>query len=270
MNGALNLSVTPSRMLAGMSVEDRLRLKPLLHRQEILARTYLERASCPIEQIYFIESGIVSLLEARDMREPLEVGVIGCEGMTGGATILGNLNPDRDSYVQVSGQALVLSREDLHCAIMESLTLGRYLLRYMQTQMAQLSLAVSAGIRASVQQRLARKLLMYHDRLRVDDLPLTHETMSIMLGVRRASITLAIHNLEAERWIKAQRGLVTIRDRVGLEAYCGSFYGIAEAQYAAIMEQPIGVLPSFTPGELMGRPTHLLVSPGADMIGRTQ
>jgi len=76
---------------------------------------------------------------------------------------------------------------------------------------------------------------MYHDRIGYDDLPLTHENMSVILGVRRASITNAIHNLEAEGWIKAQRGLVSIRDRGGLVRYCGPFYGVAEVRYEAIM-----------------------------------
>ncbi len=68
-----------------------------------------------------------------------------------------------------------------------------------------------------------------------DDLPLTHENMLLMLGVRRASITQVVHNLEAESLIQARRGLITIRDRCGLERYCGGFYGVAEARYAEIM-----------------------------------
>jgi hypothetical protein len=78
-------------------------------------------------------------------------------------------------------------------------------------------------------------MAMYHDRTGTDELPLTHENMSLMLGVRRASITQAVRNLEAESLIRARRGLITIRDRSGLEGYCGGFYGVAEARYAEIM-----------------------------------
>jgi DNA-binding transcriptional MocR family regulator len=98
-----------------------------------------------------------------------------------------------------------------------------------------MSLTLSASVRANVQVRLARKLLMYHDRVGLDQLPLTHESMSIWLGVRRASVTHAIHILEGEGWIRAQRGLVTIRNRHGLEGYCGPFYGVAERRYDQIM-----------------------------------
>lgn len=234
MDSRTEFSFAGNRLLAGMQPEDQRGLWPTLHRERFQARAYLERTGNQTDKVYFIESGVVSILEAGDMRDPIEVGLIGNEGMTGSSAIVG-LYPQRDSYVQVPGQALVVSRSDLHRCVMASRTLLRYLLRYIQTQMVQLSLTASAGVRANVRQRLARKLLMYHDRLGVDDLPLTHENMSIMLGVRRATVTLAIHNLEAEGWIKAQRGLVQIRDRQGLEGYCGPFYGVAEARYAEIM-----------------------------------
>jgi hypothetical protein len=107
--------------------------------------------------------------------------------------------------------------------------------RYLQTLIVQVSLAASASARASLQQRLARKLLMYHDRMGCDALPLTHEMMSLMLGVRRASVTQAVHNLESDRLIRARRGLITICDRARLEQHCGPFYGVAEARYAQIM-----------------------------------
>ncbi|WP_395397069.1 Crp/Fnr family transcriptional regulator [Novosphingobium sp. BL-8A] len=217
-----------------MQPDDGARLRPLLRNETLAARSYLERRGELQEKIYFIETGVISNLETSDIRTPLEVGVVGCEGIVGASAIC-NLFPQRDSCVQIEGAALTLDREQFQALVISSSTLLAYLLRYIQTQIVQLSLAASAGVRATVQQRLARKLLMYHDRIGQDDLPLTHENMSIMLGVRRASITHAIHNLEAERWIKATRGLVQIRDRAGLIKYCGPFYGVAEARYLEIM-----------------------------------
>jgi CRP-like cAMP-binding protein len=187
------------------------------------------------KKIYFIESGVISLLETGDLRDPIEVGLMGREGMIGASTLVADLVPQRDSYVQIAGQAQVIMRSDLLRAMRSSEMLRTYLLRYVQTQIAQMSLTVSASVRANVQTRLARKLLMYHDRVGVDQMPLTHENMSLMLGVRRASVTHAIHRLEGEGWIRAQRGLVVIRDRQGLETYCGPFYGVAERRYDQIM-----------------------------------
>lgn len=247
MEGRISVGAANNDLLAGMPREDRERLWPALRREPIPARTYLERRGLLPDNVYFIETGVVSILETGDIRDPLEVGVVGNEGMVGASTIVGHLVPQRDSYVQIEGQALVLGRLDFQAVLASSTTLPRYLLRYLQTQIVQLSLAVSASVRANLQQRLARKLLMYHDRIGADDLPLTHENMSIMLGVRRASITHTVHNLEAEGWIKAQRGLISIRDRGGLQDYCGPFYGVAEARYRDIMSQPVDYMPPPSP-----------------------
>lgn len=241
MQGNASVARTGNYLLAGMAPQDRQILWPDLHSEELPARAYLERTGHRSENIYFIEAGVISLLETGDLREPVEVGLIGREGMVGVSSLVADLLPQRDSYVQIAGRALVITRSGLLRATRSSDGLLTYLLRYVQTQIAQMSLNVSASVRANVQARLARKLLMYHDRVGLDDLPLTHENMSIMLGVRRASITHAIHILEGEGWIRAQRGLVTIRDRHGLEGYCGPFYGVAESRYDQIMnaQRPI-------------------------------
>lgn len=235
MQGNAIIAKTCNHLLVGMAPQDRQIIWPALHSEELPARAYLERTGFRSENIYFIESGVISLLETGDLRNPVEVGLIGREGMIGASTLVADLVPQRDSYVQIAGQALVITRSDLLRTMRASEMLRTYLLRYVQTQIAQMSLTVSASVRANVQTRLARKLLMYHDRVGVDDLPLTHENMSLMLGVRRASITHAIHSLEGEGWIHAQRGLVAIRDRQGLETYCGPFYGVAERRYDQIM-----------------------------------
>lgn len=237
MAGGLKDNGSSNKLLLGMEAGDRNRLRPLLGRETLPARRYLERRGEFQEKIFFIESGVISNLETSDIRSPLEVGVVGLEGMVGASAIC-NLLPQRDSWVQIEGEALTLCREAFTALLTSSPSLLGYLLRYIQTQIVQLSLAASAGVRATIQQRLARKLLMYHDRIGRDDLALTHENMSVMLGVRRASITHAIHNLEAERWISATRGLVQIRDRAGLIAYCGPFYGVAETRYREIMGHP--------------------------------
>lgn len=234
MTGGMGRGKTCNKLLLGMAPEDRARLEPLLSSENLASRQYLERRGEWQVKIYFIESAVVSNLETSDIPVPLEVGVVGCEGIVGASAIC-KLLPQRDSRVQIAGDALALEREAFQKQLDASPSLLHYLLRYIQTQIVQLSLAASAGVRATVQQRLARKLLMYHDRIGNDDLPLTHENMSVIMGVRRASITHAIHNLEAELWIKAQRGRIHIRNRRGLAEYCGPFYGVAEAHYAEIM-----------------------------------
>jgi CRP-like cAMP-binding protein len=237
MTGGLDRLGTRNRLLLGMTRADRAEMDRILHWERLPARCYLERRGRPQEKIFFVETGVVSNLETGDIPQPIEVAVVGREGLVG-ASAISNLLPQRDSCVQIEGEAHAVDRREFQALLAASLTLPGYFTRYIQTLIVQLSLAASAAVRATVQQRLARKLLMYHDRIGNDDLSLTHENMSVMLGVRRASITHAIHNLEAEGWIKAQRGLVTIRDRAGLVRYCGRFYGVAEARYEEIMAMP--------------------------------
>jgi CRP-like cAMP-binding protein len=234
MDGVETFRSTTNQLLLRLPSQEWWGLKPLLRREDLPARLYLERAGSPPNKVYFIEAGVLSNLERGDVREPIEVSVIGREGMVGMSTIAG-LIPQRDTVVQIQGQALVLGCGQLQACLTSSANLRSLLLRYIQTQMVQISLVASAGVRANVQQRLARKLLMYHDRTGTDELPLTHENMSLMLGVRRASITQAVHNLEGEGLIHAKRGLISICNRSGLERYCGGFYGVAEARYAEIM-----------------------------------
>lgn len=252
MEDAERLRSTTNWLLLRLPDQELCFLKPFLRREELPVRLFLERAGFPSTKVYFIESGVISNLERGDVRDPIEVGVIGREGVVGLSTVAA-LIPQRDTVVQIKGQALALGCEQFQNCLGSTPRLRSLLFRYIQAQLVQISLVASAGVRANVQQRLARKLLMYHDRTGTAELPLTHENMSLMLGVRRASITQAVHNLEGEGLIQAQRGLITIRDRPGLERYCGGFYGVAEARYQEIM----GNLPD----EALGRSNNLQAGP---------
>jgi CRP-like cAMP-binding protein len=108
------------------------------------------------------------------------------------------------------------------------------LLRYAHVFMVQVAATALADGRYSIEQRLARWLLMCHDR-NGDDLALTHEFLALMLGVRRPGVTESLHILEGERMIKAQRGLITILDRQKLEARAGDSYGTPEAEYERLI-----------------------------------
>lgn len=224
-----------NRLLAGMG-EDNLRLlRPFLHRQSIKARHYLQRRGQPLEEAHFIESGVVSLIVDPRNLGPLEIGTVGQEGLIGAYAALIPGPSFHDCLVQVDGTSMAITIADLGGALEASATLREYLYRYLATRMIQLGETTYANGRAKVQQKLARWLLMYQDRLCTAELPLTHESMSLMLGVRRASVTTALHGLEAEGWLRTHRGTVIVRDRAGLEQYCSPFYGRAEAAYELIM-----------------------------------
>jgi CRP-like cAMP-binding protein len=124
-----------------------------------------------------------------------------------------------------------MSAVELNKAAKESETLRSTLLKYVQTFTVQTAHTAVSNAHAKVPERLARWLLMAHDRLNGDILPLTHEFLSLMLGVRRAGVTEAVQNLRAKNLIKAGRGVIEVLDRKGLEKIAGDFYGVPEQEY---------------------------------------
>jgi CRP-like cAMP-binding protein len=101
--------------------------------------------------------------------------------------------------------------------------------------MTQTAHTAIANARANIEQRLARWILMAHDRIQSSYLPLTHEFLALMLGVRRAGVTEALHALEGKRLIKSLRGQVKILNRKGMERIAGGLYGVPEAEYRRLI-----------------------------------
>ena len=114
------------------------------------------------------------------------------------------------------------------------------MIRYAHVFTTQLAQTALANGRAKIDARLARWLLMAADRLDNADMPLTHDLMAVMLGVRRPGVTDALHRLEGEHMIRAKRASVTITDRVALEAVAGGSYGVAEREYRRVMDPTPG------------------------------
>ena len=117
----------------------------------------------------------------------------------------------------------------------QSRSLHRHLLRYAQASHVQVSETAFANANSDVEARLARWLLMCHDRVDGDDIPLTHEFIAMMLGVRRPRVTVALHVLEGMQVIRAKRGTVTVLDREKLEELAHEAYGLSEAEYTRLM-----------------------------------
>src|SRR3954452_1948220 len=139
--------------------------------------------------------------------------------------------------VQADGEALRIPAQDLRAATRHSPSLHAGFLRYAHALMVQTAQTAYANAGFDIEARVARWVLMTNDRLEREDLPLTHDLLAMMLGVRRAGVTLAIQALEASKLIRAKRGSITVLDRAGLEALAGDAYGVAEAEYARVMAQ---------------------------------
>src|SRR5215218_6166938 len=233
---ALQQSFLRNQLLAGLARKDFARLQPHLEPVELELRRVLIEPNQPIEHVYFHERGYTSVT-ANGHASKIEVGLIGREGMVGVPVALGVRTTPLEFFIQLAGDRLRMTSPQLEEVIDERPSLHRVLLRYAQVMNVQTSGTAFANAEHTVETRLARWLLMCHDRVEGDDIPITHEFMAMMLGVRRAGVTTAIHALEREGLIQAQRAVVTILDRSKLEEFAGSAYGLPEAEYARQMAE---------------------------------
>lgn len=165
----------------------------------------------------------------------IEIGLFGRDGMAIPAVMLGSDTIPFQIFMQVAGRGHRIAVSTLRAAAEASGSLRDLLLRYAQTFLVQVAQTAVANAGATAEQRLARWLLMYHDRQDGDDLSVTHEFLAIMLGVRRPTVTVAIHTLEGEGLIRARRGRIRVLSRAGLEGAAGQTYGTAEAEYERLI-----------------------------------
>jgi len=236
------MNITPlaprNFLLAGLSKKDSVLLAGL-ETVGLEARQILEAPGIEIPYVYFVESGLVSVVGASHPNHRIEVAMVGFEGMSGAAVVLGADRSANESIVQSRGEARRIATGDLMHALGASASMREAFLRYVHVFTMQCSQTALANGRGNLQERLARWIVMWQDRLQADDITVTHQFLSLLLGVRRAGVTGAIHLLESKSLIRASRALITILDREGLLRAANGFYGVAEAEY----ERLVGRLP---------------------------
>jgi len=232
----LSQSATPNILLRTLSPDDYALIEPCLQRTQLKTDERLYQSSQPIEQVYFPEEGVASIVAKQEGGDMVEVGLYGREGFSGVPVVLGAEQSPHTSMVQLGDlTALSISSTRLLelCSLSPTLLLA--LLRYTQTLTVQAALTAAANAHYALPERLARWLLMCHDRVDGNHLELTHEFISMMLAVRRSGVTVTLHTLEATGSIRAKRGLVTILDRERLEEIAGESYGEAEVEYRRLI-----------------------------------
>jgi CRP-like cAMP-binding protein len=212
-----------NRILSRLSADDKALLKPDLEPVELALRQVLETPNKPIKHSYFIEYGLASIIASNGHKQ-LEVGLVGCEGMTGVPIVLGNDRSPHETFIQVAGHGQRIAADKLRKAIAQSRSLERALLGFALSFMNQTANTALSNGTSTVEERLARWLLMANDRLRGDEVPLTHEFLALMLGVRRAGVTVALHYLEQRALISLARKQIVITDRKGLKAAANGTY----------------------------------------------
>jgi CRP-like cAMP-binding protein len=181
-----------------------------------------------ISHVYFPGASLVSLLTLIDGHLALEVGLVGREGMVGIPLVLGHDVSSVRALVQGTGTALRMASAQFREEFRLSLVLQQELYRYTLTLMAQISQTAACNRFHVVEARLARWLLMTHDRVKSDQFRMTHEFLGHMLGVRRVGVTKAAQSLQKRKLISYSRGDITILDRTGLEAAACRCYQVVK------------------------------------------
>lgn len=218
-----------NRILSRLPLDALELLQPHLEHVPLRHRQVVETRHRPIAHLYFVERGFISVVAGGRMPE-VEVGLIGCEGVTGLPVVLGVRNSPFDANVQSAGDAYRIEASVLIGIVQNCDVLRAAILRFVYVFFVQVANTSAASSRGTIDQRLARWLLMAHDRLDSDTIKLTHELLSIMLGVQRPGITLALASLQDKGLVVAARGKITLVDRSGLERLAGALYGLAEAE----------------------------------------
>jgi len=213
-----------NRILSRLSRQDFALLEPLLEPVDLPVRKTLEARKKRIEHVYFIESGFASVVADGTGRPSIEVGIIGREGMTGLAILLGSDRAQHETYIQAAGSGLRMGAKELRHAIDRSTTLHRAMLLYVHAFLLQTTTTALANGRSKIEERLARWLLMADDRIDGKELPLTHEFLGLMLGTHRPGVTVALQALERAGLITTRRSLITIVDRKSLEKSSNGTY----------------------------------------------
>jgi CRP-like cAMP-binding protein len=221
--------------LSSLSRADLGLLKPQLQSVELPLRRRLESRNRRIRYVYFIEAGIASVVAHSAGQLSIEVGIIGREGMTGLAVVMGTDRSPHETFMQVAGSGLQITAVKLREGMAESASLQRAFLRYGHSFVTQTAHTALANGRSKIEERLARWLLMTHDRGDTDELYFTHEFLALMLGVRRSGVTVALNLLKNEGLIRTQRSAVWVIDRKGLEETANGSYGVPEAELRRLM-----------------------------------
>ena len=229
------MSLSSNTLLLSLSTSDFDLLAPHLEAVTLGLRKMLEKPHKPIEEVYFPKSGFASVVAVQRNGKEVEVGLIGREGMTGLPIVLGNHRSPHSTYIQVAGNGHSIPATQLRQAMQESLSLRDSLLKFVQAFGVQTTHTAICNARSKLDERLARWLLMAQDRIQSDILPLTHEFLSLMLGVRRPGVTVALKALRDRDLISYRRGEITIKDRKGVAQLAGEAYGTPESEYRRLI-----------------------------------
>ncbi len=232
-------TMTPAnRLLALLPARDRGRLERHLERIPLTYRQSLYRARRLLDFVYFIETGVGSLVNTMSNGAAAEVGTIGNEGMVGLPLLLGDDRAPTSVYVQVPGEGLRMEAELFSAELTRSASMRLVMLRYAHALFNQVAQSAACNHFHSLEQRCCRWMLMTHDRMKTDEFLLTQEFLAMMLGVQRTGVSAAAGKLQRAGLIGYSRGVVNILDRRGLRKRSCECYGVSKREFDRLLGNP--------------------------------
>jgi CRP-like cAMP-binding protein len=221
-----------NKILARLTDADYGRLKPDMEMVTLDYKQSLIEPNERIEHVFFVESGVVSLVTDLQEGGIIECGTVGNESVVGTPVLLGVERTTSRYFVQIPGRAIRLPADVVVAERKRGGPLAETLLRVSQATMAMLSQCVACNRAHAVELRMSRWLLMTHDRVDGDTFPLTQEFLAQMLGVHRPAVNIAGGALQRAGLINYSRGEITITDRPGLEASACECYKVIRNAFA--------------------------------------
>jgi CRP-like cAMP-binding protein len=223
-----------NRLLALLPAAEYRRLSANLQPVSLPVKQVLYKARGTIDYVYFPTRGVVSAMAIMADGSAIELATIGREGMAGLAAFVGRRSSPYEAMVQVGGEGLRMRADAFRREVGQDGPLRRLLVLYHEAFSTQVSYAVACNGFHTVQKRCCRWLLMTHDRAGADELPLTHEFLAIMLGVRRPSVTEVLRPLQERGLIRNRRAKPLIADRAGLKAESCECHRIVQDEFARL------------------------------------
>lgn len=224
-----------NRLLAALPPDSLARLWPRLEPVELPLRRILQTAGAPVEAVWFPQTGWVSMLARLADGDAAEVGLVGREGMVGLPLLLGADSGSVEAMVQGGGTMLRLGAGAFRQALADVPGLERLLLRYALAFQEQVTQTAACNGNHALDRRLARWLLMAHDRAEGDGFPMTHDLLAIMLCVHRPGVTMTAGLFQQAGLIRYGQGRMVVTDRDGLEAAACGCYGAVRQRFEMLL-----------------------------------
>ena len=226
-----------NRLLKALPEDDYERLRQHLRLREVHQRQGLGESGQRIVDVHFPVDAVVSILTRMAEGPSVEIATIGNEGVVGLTVAWGGeaMNPREVATVQAPGEVVSMDAGAFRAELREQGALASLVERYTLAFFSQVSQQVACNGLHSVEQRCARWLLLTHDRVGTDEFPMTHEFLSQMLGVRRASVTVTAGTLQRAGFVEFSRGRVAVVDRAGLESAACECYAVTREVYDRLL-----------------------------------